>query len=186
MDEYYIKKVLDGDVDSFRFIINTYKDMAFSMAMSVVKDDLIAREVLQTSFVQAYINLSSFKNKSKFSTWLYRIVINEAFKVKKKEGRDFIIFGNQSVLTTSESDDMAKKIDEDEQKYYINEAMKILSSKESLILRLFYLEDNSIDDISDITGWTNSNIKVILHRARINMKQILKNNFNLDQHSLYL
>lgn len=186
MDQYYIKKVLDGDADSFRFIINTYKDMAFSMAMSVVKDDLIAREVLQTSFVQAYINLSSFKNKSKFSTWLYRIVINEAFKVKKKEGRDFIIFGNQSVLTTSESDDMAKKIDEDEQKYYINEAMKILSSKESLILRLFYLEDNSLDDISDITGWTNSNIKVILHRARINMKQILKNNFNLDQHSLYI
>jgi RNA polymerase sigma-70 factor (ECF subfamily) len=186
MDEYYIQKVLDGDADSFRFIINTYKDMAFSMAMSVVKDDLIAREVLQTSFVQAYINLSSFKHNSKFSTWLYRIVINEAFKVKKRAGRNFIIFGNLSVFNKSESDDFTMKIDEDEQKYYINKAMKMLSSKESLVLRLFYLEDNSIDDITDITGWTNSNIKVILHRARINMSRILITSFKLDPKSLYI
>lgn len=186
MDEYYIQRVLDGDADSFRFIIKAYKDMAYSMAMSVVKDDLIAREVLQTSFVQAYINLSSFKSNSKFSTWLYRIVINEAFKVKKKEIRDFIRFGNLSVFTISESDDLTKKIDEDEQKYYVNKAMGMLSSKESLILRLFYLEDNSIDDITDITGWTNSNIKVILHRARINMSRILKTDFKLDPKSLYI
>jgi len=186
MDEYYIQKVLDGDVNSFRFIIKTYKDIAYSMAMSVVKNELIAREVIQTSFVLAYINLSSFKGKSKFSTWLYRIVINEAFKVKKREGRDLIIFGNLSVFNTSESDDLTKKIDEDEQKYYVNKAMEMLSSKESLILRLFYLEDNSIDDISDITGWTNSNIKVILHRARINMSRILIKNFKLDPQSLYI
>jgi RNA polymerase sigma factor (sigma-70 family) len=186
MDEYYIQKVLNGDADSFRFIIKTYKDMAYSLAMSVVKDDLIAREVIQTSFVQAYINLSSFKSKSKFSTWLYRIVINEAFKVKKREGRNFIIFGNLSVFNASGTDDLTKKIDEDEQQYYINKAMEMLSSKESLILRLFYLEDNSIDDISDITGWTNSNIKVILHRARINMSRILTYNFKLDPQSLYI
>lgn len=186
MSDYYIQKVLDGDADSFRFIIKTYKDMAFSMAMSVVKNDLVAREVVQTSFVQAYINLSSFKGKSKFSTWLYRILINEAFKVKKREGRDFIIFGNSSVISTLDFDDFTKKIDEDEQKYYINKAMAMLSSKESLILRLFYLEDNSIDDISDITGWTNSNIKVILHRARINMSRILKMDFKLDPKSLYV
>jgi len=186
MDDYYIQKVLEGDADSFRFIIKTYKDMAYSMAMSVVKDDLIAREVIQASFVLAYINLSSFKGKSKFSTWLYRIVINEAFKVKKKEGRNIIIFGDLSVFNISESDDLTKKIDEDEQKYYINKAMEMLSSKESLILRLFYLEDNSIDDISDITGWTNSYIKVILHRARINMSRILISNFKLDPQSLYI
>lgn len=186
MDDYYIQKVLDGDTDSFRFIIKTYKDMAYSMAMSVVKDDLIAREVIQSSFVQAYISLSSFKGKSKFSTWLYRIVINEAFKVKKRESREFIIFGNTSVISTLESDDLTKKIDEDEQKYYINKAMEMLSSKESLILRLFYLEDNSIDDISDVTGWTKTNIKVILHRARINMSRILINNFRLDPKSLYI
>jgi len=62
--------------------------------------------------------------------------------------------------------------------------LKILAPKESLALRLFYLEENSIEEIAEITGWTNSNIKVILHRARINLRQLLKNYFNIDKQLL--
>jgi DNA-directed RNA polymerase specialized sigma24 family protein len=60
----------------------------------------------------------------------------------------------------------------------------MLAPKESLALRLFYLEENGIEEIAEITGWTNSNIKVILHRARINLRQLLKNYFNIDKQVL--
>ena len=79
MDDLYIRKVLQGDTDAFRWIIKNHKDMAYSLAMSVVKDEYIAREVLQISFVQAYTKLNTFLGKSKFSTWFFRIVIHESF-----------------------------------------------------------------------------------------------------------
>jgi RNA polymerase sigma factor (sigma-70 family) len=185
MDEFYIQKVLAGDSEAFRFIIRDYKDIGYSLAISVVKDEFVAQEVLQTSFVIAFSKLSTFKGKSKFRTWLYRIVINESFKALKKHKKEIVVYGEPSVNLPSENEDIASKIEDDHQKYYITETLKILSPNESLILRLFYLEENSVEDITEITGWTTTNIKVILHRARTNMREILKTRFNIDKQSLY-
>jgi len=184
MDDVYICKVLNGETNAFRFIIKKYKDIGYSLAMSVVKDEFEAQEVLQTSFILAFTKLATFKGKSKFSTWLYRIVINEAFKLIKTQKNEIVTYGMSPDFSTHVADDVTSIIEEDEQRYYINEALKILAPKESLALRLFYLEENSIEEIAEITGWTNSNIKVILHRARINLRQLLKNYFNIDKQLL--
>lgn len=186
MVDVYIQKVLNGDNEAFRFIIRNYKDMAYSLAMSIVKDEFVAQEVLQTSFVNAFCNLASFKGKSKFTTWLYRIVINEAFKIIKKRGNSNIIYGEPSTNVAIEIDAFTFQYDVDEKRFYINEVLKRLSPKESLALRLFYLEENSIEEIMEITGWTSSNIKVILHRARTNMRQMLKTHFNIHNNTLNL
>jgi RNA polymerase sigma factor (sigma-70 family) len=185
MDDIYIQKVLKGDIDAFRFLIKKYKDMGYSLAMSVVKDEFTAQDVLQTSFVIAYSKLSSFKGKSKFSTWLYRIIINEAFKVLKKHKKDFVTYGESTAHIPVDNEDIESIIDSDNRQYIINEALKMLSPNESLALRLFYLGENSIEEITQITGWTKSNIKVILHRARTNMRQLLASHFKLNQQSLY-
>ena len=75
MDEQYIRRVIEGDTNAFRFIISKYKDMSFSIAISIVKSDLTAEEAVQDAFVKAFQNLRKFKFKSKFSTWLYKIVV---------------------------------------------------------------------------------------------------------------
>jgi RNA polymerase sigma-70 factor (ECF subfamily) len=173
MDDIYIQKVLDGNQDAFRFLIKKYKNLSYSYAMSVVKDEFVAQEVLQTSFISAYTKLNTFKGNSKFSTWLYRIVVNEAFKVLNKRKKDFLVYEETTVNTEKGIDDMVLKTDLDYQQYYINEALKRLGAKESLALRLFYLEEHSIIEIADITGWNKTNIKVLLHRGRNNMKKIL-------------
>ena len=85
MEDIYIQKVLDGNHDAFRFIIKKYQDLAFTYAMSVVKDEHLAQEVLQVSFIKAFTKLNTFKKKSKFSSWLYRIVVNESFKILNKQ-----------------------------------------------------------------------------------------------------
>jgi len=185
MDEIHIRNVLNGDTNAFRYLIKSYQDIAYSLAMSVVKDEFMAQEITQTAFVIAFTKLSTFKGKSKFSTWLYRIVVNEAFKVIKKQKSEIITFGGSPILNAPEIDSFSSTMDADEQKYYINEALKMLASKESLILRLFYLEENNIEEISEITGWTSSNIKVLLHRARINMKALLMKCFDIDKLILY-
>jgi RNA polymerase sigma-70 factor (ECF subfamily) len=183
MDDLYLKKVLSGDTDSFRYFIQKYKDIGYSLAMSVVKDEYLAQEILQTAFIRAYSGLKNFKGKSKFSTWFYRILINEAFKAVKKQsaGTDL-----ESVCGKIPEDDYFEANDKEEnQKYYLNEALKRINSNESLALRLFYLEECSIEEITEITGWGNSNVKVILHRGRNNLRQVLEKMCKNDKSALY-
>ncbi|MFI1771241.1 RNA polymerase sigma factor [Thalassobellus citreus] len=174
MDDTYIEKVLQGDIDAFRFLIKNYKDMGYSLAISIVKNEFLAQEVLQTAFIKAYSKLNTFKGTAKFSSWLYRIIVNEAFKVQNKKKSNIIIYNEIYTDVISENNSFSSVIDTDYQKYYINEALKRLQPKESLVLRLFYLEENNIKDIQDITGWSIANIKILLHRGRINIKRHLK------------
>lgn len=168
MDEIYIRKVCEGDTESFRYFLKQYKDMAFSVAISVVKDEFIAEEVVQDAFMKAFNALKSFNRQSKFSTWFYRIVSNESFMRLKKMKRDIISF-NPDYNNDIADESVLLSLQADEQTYLINEALKKLPPNESLALRLFYLEEESIKAVCEITGWSESNTKVILHRARKNM-----------------
>lgn len=167
MDEQYIEKVLSGDVNSFRYFVSTYKDLAYSISISIVKSELTAQEAIQDAFVKAFENLEKFNGNSKFSTWFYRIVVNESLrKIKQKRLNSVEINEAEHEIPMNENQDSFVALYEVEQKEIINEVLDAMSQTESLILRLFYLEENRVDDICEITGLNASNVKVILHRAR--------------------
>lgn len=166
MDSVYIKRVLDGNTDNFRYFIQKYKDMAFSIAVSVVKNEFDAEEVVQEAFVKAFKNLKSFRGKSEFKTWFYRIVINESFRRLEKAKNDILLLSGQDLLETEDFADTFRGMNTNEQKVLVTESLKKIPAKESLALQLFYLEGNRIDEITTITGWSEANVKVILHRAR--------------------
>lgn len=173
-----IKKVLNGDTEAFRYFVTTYKNLAFSVAVSVVKDEFTAADVVQESFVKAFENLKSFQGNSKFSTWFIRIVINESFKIiqRKKVQYTNIEFELEDV-----SKDELKVAD---QKFYVNEILKIMSPNESLVLRLFYLNENSVKEICEMTGWESSKVKVTMHRARKSMEEKLSKLLKKEVESL--
>lgn len=178
VEELYIKKILNGDTEAFRFFVTQYKDMAFSVAVSVVKNEFTASDVVQEAFVRAFENLKSFKGKSKFSTWFLRIVINESYKVFQRNKVHYT--DTVPDLEGSEKDGFK----EQDQKYYINEVLRILPPNESLVLRLFYLNENSVKEIQEMTGWNESKVKVTLHRARKSMEVKLKKMLNQEVESL--
>lgn len=174
MDDLYIRKVLDGQTEEFRYFIHQYKDLAFSVAISVVKNEFIAAEVVQESFLRAFQGLKTFRGQSKFSTWLCRIVINESFKVIRKEKLTISESTQSSGFEMAEIPAVFDEIRENEQKFYINECLKRLPANESLVLRLYYLAENSIREICEMTGWSESNVKVMMHRGRKNMQELLE------------
>ena len=67
MDQVYIQNVLNGSAEDFRFLIRKYKDLAFSVAVSVVKNEFEAEEVVQEAFIKAFKNLASLKDKTFFN-----------------------------------------------------------------------------------------------------------------------
>lgn len=173
MDDIYIRKVCEGDEDAFRYFLRAYKDMAFTIAVSIVKNEFVAQEVAQDAFVKAFKSLKSFNRKSTFRTWFYRIVMNEALMRLKKMKNEIVFFTGEYKYEVADESPLLT-LQEDEQTHLINEALKRLPSKESLALRLFYLQEESIKEVCEITGWSEANTKVILHRARKNMLTIIK------------
>jgi len=181
MDDLYISKVCAGDENAFRYFIKTYKDMAFSIAVSVVKDEFTAQEVVQDAFVKAFHHIRSFSKRSSFSTWFYRIVTNEALMRLRKMKKEIIAFTADLTVEVMDENALAS-LKEEEQHYLVNEALQKLPAKESLALRLFYLQEESVKEVCEITGWSESNTKTILHRARKNMFGILTQLMKTDSY----
>jgi RNA polymerase sigma-70 factor (ECF subfamily) len=175
MDSIYIRKVLDGDKHAFRYFIEQYRDMAYSLAISIVKNHPLAEEVTQDAFIKAYRALPKFEQRAKFSTWLYKIVTNEALKKVRKKSLDYSAdFEQINDVQYSEINGSIGELAEQDQKYYINRVLDKMIPNDSLILRLFYLNENSQKEIMEITGFSATNIKSILHRARKRFYAILK------------
>jgi len=164
-----IAKVKQGDMVAFNALIDEYKAMAFTLALKLMKNREDAEEVAQDAFVKAYKNINQFEGKSKFSTWLYTIVYNTALTRLRKKQLDMQDIDSHSVeglSNYSESDAEWRRLQKDERSSYIKQALEGLVSEDQVVITLFYLDENSIAEICEITGWELSNVKVRLHRAR--------------------
>lgn len=167
MDDFYIDKVLNGDKQAFRYFVREYKDIAYNLAISIVKNAHNAEDVVQESFIKAFKNLQSFKRNAKFSSWLYRIVVNEAFMCLRKNKIDFAKIEDQTErLPLDETEECEKGV-------LVQKAILLLNPNEALVLNLFYLEEKKIKEIANITGCSVSNVKILLHRARKNIRKLL-------------
>lgn len=174
-DQFYIEKIKKGDPSSYAFLVNRYKDMAFTIALKILKNDEEAEDAAQESFVKAYQQIRKFENKSKFSTWLYTIVYRTSIsKLQKSKLPVFPL--NEDITENYAFDFSAPQMETvlaTEQSKFIKTAIAKLPQTESLLITLFYMNENSIKEIEEITGLTESNIKVKLFRARKILEQEL-------------
>jgi len=180
MESFYISQVIDGDVSAFTYFVNTYKDMAFAIAYRITGSKEDGEEVVQDAFVKAYRSLKKFRQDAKFSTWFYRIVVNVALSRVKKNER----YVDADIDVSSLPDEMIASVESTyrdlsvaEQKKIINTALAEMGYEDGLLLTLFYLNENTIEEISSITSIKTENIKMKLHRARKKMYSILNKMF---------
>jgi RNA polymerase sigma factor (sigma-70 family) len=167
-DNHYIDRVLGGDVAAYSMLVSKHKNLVFSIALKILNNREDAEEVAQDCFLKVFQALKTFEKKSKFSTWLYRIVYNAAISKTRKKKLELVPMDNY-VIHNYTLDEVAGGIDEidpEQQKIMIERAMERLTNDENLLITLFYKGENSIEEISNITGLSMSNVKVRLHRIR--------------------
>lgn len=176
MDSHYIEKILQGDHKAFEHLINKYKDVSYTIAYRILKHEEETEECVQDAFMKVYRSLLTFKEGSKFSTWLYKIVYNTALsrlKLFKGHKELFVSIDQEEWNVERNEDHLELKIDN--QKRYIHLALEKLEKQDSLLLTLFYLSELLIDEIEEVTSLSVSNIKVRLHWARKKLLAELKN-----------
>jgi len=176
-DQLYIDKVLIGDTNSFAFLVDKYKDMVFSLALKVVKNREEAEEVSQDTFIKAFRSLKNFKGDAKFSTWLYKIAYNNCMDRVKKISKGYHVDGIDEVVENriKATDDVLKTIERKERALIIKECLLELPEDERSILWFFYFEELSLREITEVTSYSENNVKVKLHRARKKLLAVIEN-----------
>jgi len=170
MEDQYIREILNGNLSRFSYFVTEYKDMAYSVAYRMVNNREEAEEIVQDSFIRAFRSLHKFRKDSKFSTWFYRIVVNRALTVRtSRKGIHEIDIDGIRDINCEEIESAYVDLAKMDRRKYINMALERLSEEERLILTLYYLNENSIEEVSEITGVKPEILKMRLLRARNRM-----------------
>ena len=174
-----IDSITRGNTADFSLLINRYKDKAFSLLKRLLRNEMDAEEVLQDSFLKAYNSLKDFRQDAKFSTWFYRIVYNSgltaiASKKRKIEQEMTSIDENFDI---SSVDNQIYATSENVRTYILNIVDK-LPLRNAIVVILFYVDGLSLNEISGVLGTSLVNTKVLLHRSRNVLRDLLlKHNY---------
>ena len=182
-DEYYIERVIKGDHSSYATLVERHKDMVFTIANRMLKNREEAEEVAQDAFMKAYRSLKKFRKESKFSTWLYRIVYNLCVsQLRKNKTQIQSLDDEEKNIDIEDTHKKMEKLEKKERSKYINRAIDNLNPEEKTIITLYYQDELSVAEISEVTRLTQSNVKVRLHRSRLKLydelNRILKHELN--------
>ncbi|GAA4091984.1 RNA polymerase sigma factor [Mucilaginibacter panaciglaebae] len=174
-----IIKTMAGDQSAYADLVKRHQRFVFTLALRFTKNREDAEEVAQDCFVKAYRSLGSFKQQSRFSTWLYTIVYTTAMTSLRKKRLDTTSIDDESthvqVENTSLGDD-ANNAENQSRSFYLNQAIGQLSADDATIIMLFYKGEQSIEEVSQTLGIEANSVKVKLFRARQRLKEKLERN----------
>ena len=180
---YYIEKVKNGEANYYSYIVEQYKDVVYSIALKILKNHDDAEELAQESFIKAYKSIQTFKGKSKFSSWLYRITYNSCISHVRKKKHEFTSIDD--IQIKDEEDNFSfESVTSESRKELLEKVLKLLPEDDYMLILLYYYEDMSVDEIKEVVDISVSNIKVKLFRARKKLYSILKDQIKEETYSL--
>ena len=166
-DIHIIKEILGGKSEQFENILNRYSGQVFNLIAHIVPCKEDAEELTQDVFIKVFRLLSSFKEESSFSTWIYRIATNTALSAaRKKKHATINIEDNAHGDIPDELLDEALDNDSEEQLQRLSEAIDRLDAEERALITLYYMNERPIEEVATIMGLTQSNVKTKLYRTR--------------------
>lgn len=171
-----------GDEAAFKKIVEDWKDMVYNTALGIVQKAEDAEDVAQEVFVQVFQSIHSFKGESKLSTWLYRITVTKALdherKKKRKKRSGFIrsLFGNneEEIIEVPDFHHPGVIMDNKEKAAELFKAISRLPKNQRIAFTLSKVEGLSYQEISEVMETSVSSIESLLHRAKNNLKEMLK------------
>lgn len=180
-DEEIVDLILKGKTTLYELLIRKFNLRLYRISMSIINNDMGAEDVMQTAYINAFLQLESFQNKSSFGTWLTRIVINESLLYKKKQAkREQLIAGNPEKERHSENNPL-KELMNQELKTLLETAVSNLPEKYRLVFVMREMEEMSTQETMDILQLSESNVKVRLNRAKEMLRNDLSDYYKSEQ-----
>lgn len=180
-----LKRIQAGDRLAYKELINRHKDYAFTVAYRILNNREDAEEVAQDAFLQVFKSVNTFNFEAKFTTWFYRIVFNAAL-MQKRKNRIFTedITESPQASLVSNLSDSSENLRKNERQEAIRKAMQQLQADDVLLITLFYLQEQSLEEIAAITQISADTAKVKIHRARKRLAEEMKKHWKEEVRSL--
>ncbi len=181
-----IRKVLEGDSNSFRMIVDKYQSYIFKILSKNVPLNRV-EELAHEVFIKAYKSLVNFESKSELRHWLSTIAVRSCYDYWKKNSKvkelPFSDFGNESqesidsIQVNSAEELFKTEMNKTDALDLLERSLNHLSAEDRMVLSLVHLEGYSVVESSELLGWTPAKVKVRAHRSRLKLRKIL-----LDSH----
>lgn len=176
IDLMLIEKILNGQSDQYALLVKRHQRFVFTLALRFAKNREDAEEVAQDCFIKAYKALGTFKQTSKFSTWLYTITYTTAMTFLRKKRLNTLSIHDDDTFIQLEnhtSGFTANGYEKTDSYQYLNQAIAQLMPDDAVIITLFYQGEQSLEEIGQTLNMEPNTIKVKLHRARQRLKEKL-------------
>ncbi len=158
----------------FEMLVGLYSERLYWQVRRIVITHEDANDVVQNAFVKAWLNLGEFENKSKISTWLSRIAINEALDfMRKKQRMDGISADENPAMANNLMAD--EYFDGDETQAQLQEAISKLPEVQRTVFNMRYFDELKYSEISKILGTTEGALKANYHLAVKKIEKFFKN-----------
>ncbi|RUV96893.1 MULTISPECIES: RNA polymerase sigma factor [unclassified Mesorhizobium] len=177
-----VRRALARDPGAFRLIIKTYNQRLYRIARGVVRNDAEAEDIVQEAYMRAFASLDSFRGDASLSTWLSRIVINEALGRLRKKKRIVAMPENpdaQIIRFPLNSNDLNPGDDPERtmaQRQILGLVERATDSLPDVYRTVFVarvIEGLSIEETADLLGIRPETVKTRLHRARALVRKAL-------------
>ncbi len=165
-----------GDLVAYGHLVRLHQDMIFSLALTLLKNRQDAEDLSQDVLVKAFRKLPQYRSEAPLKAWLYRITYHEGLNRLKKVRRErsTLEVDDQTPNDHLESTGVLGALDAADKRVLLRHALDQLPTQDQILVQAYYFEDLSIREISSMTGLTESNIKIKLHRSRKILHQVLQ------------
>lgn len=185
-DKELVERTRSGDRDAYRQLVEKYQQRAFAIAFEMLRNREDAEDVVQESFVKAYLSLADYRGDASFYTWLYRIVYNMTIDFKRKiarRGGPALEFDEVKSVEQGEGllqelhrrdgpEEMAVR---KEQAQHIQKVLSEISDEHRTVVVLREIDGMNYDQIAKVLGISKGTVMSRLHYARKRLQQGLKN-----------
>ena len=182
-----IEQTLAGNQAAYADLIKRHQRFVFTLALRFSKNREDAEEIAQDCFVKAYRSLANFQQQSKFSTWLYSIVYTTAMTFLRKRRVDTDSIDDENTYIQLENSSSGFDVNSAENKsrsYYLSQAIAQLLPDDAAIITLFYMGEQSLEEIGQTLGIEPNTVKVKLFRARQRLKEKLEHSLKHEVNEL--
>ena len=188
-----IEQAKTGHGDAFDALTKRYMQKAYSIAYQMLSNSEDARDLVQDAFKDVFRTLARFDTQYRFSTWLYRILINKCINYRKRETRRRLLSipdfwsvrdqDNPPVIPANLASSVSTPheiLEHKELSLAIYEALSTLSERHRTVVVLFDLEGLSHRQIAEIVHCPEGTVMSRLHHGRLKLKHILSRRFKGD------
>ncbi len=175
-DGELVRRSLEGDMDSYRMLMNRYRGGAMAVAVNMLMNYQDAEDACQDAYLKTYQNLAMFDSRKSFKNWFYALVSNRCLDLIRKKKRFFNFLGrlkSEELAAAGGSPGRSSPVG-----FLDLKRLRRLSPRERMALYLWAQEGYSGEEIAEILGCSEKTAHVYLFKARTKLKALLREQKN--------